>query len=139
MKFGMANVMIAVKQLINNKVMDEWDIKLIKLIKHNHQLTLNDLMVFWCERCEIDIEYVYSTDILDGLVEIVEKLGILNLQQFVLDILMENRWKFSLGEIKKVTPLNVNELMVENMIWVLCSRIRLTEVSKIPNYSVDSL
>jgi len=50
---------------------------------------------------------------------------------------MENRWKFCCNDIKPITINNVDDLMVENMIWVLCSRIRLCKVANIPNY--DSL
>ena len=106
--------------------LDTWDYKLIRLLKgENSRPKALHLRALWAERCLLNLGDVRLPHVVDRLAEIVDAFNPMPLCDLIEAANPLNAWKYG------------NEVPIDyHAAWlsVLASRIRLTDVVKLPGY-----
>lgn len=116
---------------MKQRILDEWDIKLIQLFKSKHSESLEEIYQIWADRCGMDIEYVNARVVFEHLMGLAIDLNLITpiwMLDMIHDAQPENQWKFG------VVPHAGKQDYYINWLRVISSFFRLTEVKNLPGY-----
>lgn len=116
---------------MKQRILDEWDNKLIQLFKSNHCESVEEIKQIWADRCDLDIEYVNTKDIFEHLMTVAIELDLItpaHMLNLVEDARPENQWKFG------ILPHAGKDDYYINWLRVISSFLRLTEVKYLTGY-----
>ncbi len=129
-----------------SKPLDQWQLQLIKYFKSNQTQMTSVCLDIWRERCALPkdydatgcIQYLVG-DLLKVIISMHEEntMGFSTgdiMQQLIFDAQPEQQWKFHRGANLHQT---MNTSYWENWLWVIASRLRLTEVKYLTDFPSD--
>lgn len=109
----------------NSFTLDKWDMRLIRLLKQQTFPTTEQMRALWAERNEVDIKLIHISFVVERMAEIVEACNPRPLASLLVDGQADNAWKYGEKMSGEYWTIWAN---------VLGSRIRHTEVVKLPGY-----
>jgi hypothetical protein len=116
---------------MKQRILDEWDNKMIQLFKSNRVDSLEEIKQIWADRCALDIEYVQVRDIFEHLMTLAIDMNLItpdNMLRLIEDARPENQWKFGI-----IPHAGKNDYYI-NWLRVISSFLRHTEVKYLSGY-----
>lgn len=129
----------ALKEIPRVAPLDQYENALVQYLKRSSQARLTDIIAIYGWRCEINpdhISIVHMTESIHGLCARCGLLG--NPFDLLADASPDSMWRFGLSDAATEENSHPTTRYWAGVIGVLCSRLRMAEVAKLPGYNHEA-